>query len=317
MVKSEVIELLSSDEEGGSTTIISTSMPSSSPLIQQRSEEINAQQLTPSGSRSAKRAREDETTTRDGETVNSLLRQLLKVDADQLAMVERHDSVLISQLELFSDNLRASIVRVKNARLDEEKALQQAREKAFKVQYEKQRSEMVASKVCFECMKPSGTVEACTGFKKEGISGEGVLACEGCRDNKAICPECSHFLCEPCCDPSYKCKECEEIICIDCAENDDYAGKHCECSEFCCAECADGSFLEEQCCACATKYTSCNNCSDDSGLKKCEGDCNEPLCDGCEQKLACGNEVHLCGDCEYDCVDCDMCAGYYHCSRWN
>ena len=92
MVKSEVIELLSSDEEGGSTTIISTSMPSSSPLIQQRSEEINAQQLTPPGSRSAKRAREDETTTRDGETVNSLLRQLLKVDADQLAMVERHDS---------------------------------------------------------------------------------------------------------------------------------------------------------------------------------------------------------------------------------
>mmetsp|Transcript_27255 Transcript_27255/g.40362 ORF Transcript_27255/g.40362 Transcript_27255/m.40362 type:complete len:325 (-) Transcript_27255:76-1050(-) len=324
MVTSEVIELLSSDEEEGSsrtppTTSTTTSADVSSSSIIQRPEEIIAQQSNTSGNISAKRAREDETTTRDGETVNSLLQQLLKVDADQLAMLERHDSDLIAQLESFSDNLRASIVRVKNARLDEEKALQQARDLACKVQHEKERSEMVASKLCFDCKKPSDTLEPCTGFdgfETDGVGGEGILACEGCRDNKVICPECNHFLCEQksCCDASYRCTGCEEIICLGCAEKNNYAGKHCSCEEFYCAECADDNILEEQCCSCATKHTTCgsNNCSCRSGFfKKCEGDCEQPLCDECVQKLACGNEVHFCGDCEYDCVDCDWCAGYY------
>jgi len=326
MVTSEVIELLSSDEEEGSSrtppttsTSTTTSADVSSSSIIQRPEEIIAQQSNTSGNISAKRAREDETTTRDGETVNSLLQQLLKVDADQLAMLERHDSDLIAQLESFSDNLRAYIVRVKNARLDEKKASQKALYLACQAQHKKERSEMVASKLCFDCKKPSDTLEPCTGFdgfETDGVGGEGILACEECRDNKVICPECKYFLCEQksCCDASYKCKGCEEIICLACAENDNIARKHCECDEFYCAECADDNILEEQCCSCATKNTTCNAC--DNGFKECDGDCQQPLCNECVHRLACGNEAHLCGGCEYDCEDCDMCSGYSHPSRW-
>jgi len=158
--------------------------------------------------------------------------------------------------------------------------------------------------------------QTCAGFQG-GDSCKGVMLCEKWEDKIGVgtCAECSSCLCKEC-DPSYKCKECEEQFCLSCAEKDDSnVGKSCECGDWYCMSCADDVIVEECCCSCLREGVYCKKC-DYNKLDRCEGECDKPLCENCIRKMACGNDARLCGNCKYDCVVCDMCAGYYSASRW-
>ena len=91
-------------------------------------------------------------------------------------------------------------------------------------------------------------------------------------------------------------------------------GRNCGgCDDWYCDGCGDDC-IEMKCCTmCSKGDECCGNCTADIG--ECEN-CNVPLCDGCVRRLACGNDVRLCGECDYCCDDCDMCEGYYGVSRW-
>jgi len=255
----------------------------------------------------------------------ALLRQLVHADTNELTtLAERH--ALLSHLENVSQRLRASIDGARTARSEGEGSPRCTGAGAVRTRKEEKRERMVADRVCFQCRKQpqkisvSDVLYPCVGFKGEGVAGEGILLCEECRENQTVlnvCTHCDTFLCErdSCCDPTYKCDGCEEVVCLPCVEEKDkeYAGGSCECSWFC-AECF-GDNVEKDI---------CGRCKDDSNvvcgkcdrLRKCEGTCQQPLCDDCVVRLACGNDAHLCGACEYECPDCDMCDGYCGVSRW-
>jgi len=273
-----------------------------------------------------KRAREEQverTTTHDDTTpptsvgkfnpLRMLLQQLIEADPDKL-IIEAEQHALLSRLENFINKLHSSIDGVKKVRSEEE-ASRLANTKVIQNQKEIERSRMAATSVCFKCKKlavaVSDVLYPCAGFKEEGVSGDGIIVCEGCRDNQKIlnmCPHCDTFLCEydSCCDPSYKCEGCEKVVCLPCAEKIEYSGGSCECSWYC-AECFDDKVDEDICCRCNETNIVCGKCDQ---VRKCEGGCKQPLCDDCASGLACGNDAHLCGVCNFDCPDCDICEKY-------
>lgn len=244
------------------------------------------------------------------------LEQLLALDPELLTRAAKDDAGVLAELSKFSDNLRASIETVQKELQEEEMAAAQVRAAAKEAAEEEKRKQLLASNTCFECGKSVDILRPCAGFQ-EGDGCKGVMLCEKCEDKIGVgtCTECSSFLCKEC-DPSYKCNGCKELFCLPCAEKDDSnVGKSCECGDWYCMSCADDVIVEENCCSCSTESVYCTKC-DSNKLERCEGECEEPLCDKCVCKLACGNDARLCGNCEYDCVDCDMCAGYYGASRW-
>jgi hypothetical protein len=146
------------------------------------------------------------------------------------------------------------------------------------------------------------------------------LLCEDCQEIATIgtCPECNTFLCknDSCCDPSYKCTSCEDAVCLPCVEKDGYGAEVCDCDAWYCSSCVHNNLSPETCCVCSRQYSTCRKCSSFNQLEKCQGDCDMPLCDDCVCSLACGNDARLCGKCDFECEDCDMCQGYYSSSRW-
>ncbi len=94
-------------------------------------------------------------------------------------------------------------------------------------------------------------------------------------------------------------------------------GRKCDCDLWYCGGCVDDCITTNYCYKCeVTEETICAQCSYFEKMERCEGECGELLCDGCVCRLACGNNVRLCGDCDYDCEDCIRCAGEYLPSRW-
>jgi hypothetical protein len=259
----------------------------------------------------AKRAREDETAANDE---NGLLDRLLKADPEKLVSFGRKNAKILSDLRIFSTRLQTSIDQVTKEQQQEAQAAAKAWDGAIQTAKEAKKKQWVASNTCFECKNSADILQACVGFKEEGVTGSGSLVCDDCQDKvtKATCPQCNTFLCRSnqCCDDSYKCTGCEETICVPCAEKDDYGGKGCECGDWYCDDCANYKIVEEQCCSCSKPNIYCKNCNYNK-LDKCDGDCEEPLCDKCVTTLNCGNDARICGVCDFDCVDCDMCAGYY------
>jgi hypothetical protein len=258
----------------------------------------------------AKRAREDETAANDE---NGLLDRLLKADPEKLVSFGRKNAKILSDLGIFSTRLQTSIDQVTKEQQQEAQAAAKAWDGAIQTAKEAKKKQWVASNTCFECKNSADILQACVGFKEEGVTGSGSLVCDDCQDKvtKATCPQCNNFLCRSnqCCDDSYKCTGCEETICVPCAEKDDYGGKGCECDDWYCDDCANYKIVEEQCCSCSKPNIYCINCNYNK-LDKCDGDCEEPLCDKCVTTLNCGNNARICGVCDFDCVDCDMCAGY-------
>jgi len=254
---------------------------------------------------SSKRSRGEEPDKR-----KTQLEQLLALDPELLSRAATDDTGVLAELSNFSDTLRASIETVQKELEEEEMAAAQERA-------EEKRKQPLASNACFECGKSVDILRPCAGFREGDDCCKGVMLCEKCEDKFGVgkCTQCSSFLCKEC-DPSYKCNECKEMFCLPCAEKDDTnVGKSCECGDYYCMSCADDVIVEEKCCSCSTESIYCTEC-DFNKHDRCEGECEEPLCDNCVCKLACGNDARLCGNCEYDCVDCDMCAGYYGASRW-
>eukprot|EP00984_Skeletonema_dohrnii_P003636 scaffold1230_cov97-Skeletonema_dohrnii-CCMP3373.AAC.12 len=302
-------------------------------------------------STSSKRPREEEKEggVEQSAASSSYLQNFLEYDTDKLAAVGRHDVKVVADLESFCGKLQASIAAVKNARDDEEKARMQkekaiqdeihdkkAREEQNKIDKQareektKIRRQLVAEKCCFQCKAVGKGLNACVEFTHGGgESGDGVIFCDDCYEIVGIrsCPSCSSFFhkslgedscCKvDCMDDCYTCKSCGEIWCLPCAEADGaFFGRHCECDSWYCNGCADDNIERDCCYKCYKEDIYCGECSYNKSLEKCEGECENLLCDGCVCRLACGNDVRLCGDCDYDCADCDMCEGYYGHSRW-
>lgn len=285
---------------------------------------------------SSKRHRKDE----GGGEDESYLQNFLAFDTDKLAIAGRHDEAVLNDLEKFCDNLQTSLATVKKARTDEvrerelkQQAIQAELDRKARDKKTEMRKQLVAEKRCFQCNAIDKGLNSCVQYKHmpygecgvEGVSGDGVIVCDDCCEQIAThtCRECSSFLhkdlgkdsCGTCKDDSYICKSCGEFWCLTCAEGKNL-GRSCECFRWYCDDCADDNIETNNCSKCHTEEIFCNECSYNDTMKKCEGECEEPLCDECVCRLACGNDVRLCGNCEYDCCDCDMCEGYYGVSRW-
>lgn len=263
------------------------------------------------------------------------LQKVLSFDTDDIASTGLHDALMFQKLQDFSSRLQTSLVAVKKIRDEQEQAIRDEKTKQLldqqtKIREEKTklRMQLVAEKRCFKCnVVHDGKLNQCVEYKHGGgVSGDGVLVCDKCLDEVTThsCASCNSFFhddrenfCCNCTDDSYTCKSCEEVFCIACAEEDEDKGRSCGgCGDWYCNGCDDDN-IETKCCRmCDKGEESCGGTLCTSGdMGECEN-CNEPLCDGCVCRLACGNDVRLCGECDFDCEDCDMCAGYYQQSRW-
>jgi hypothetical protein len=251
-----------------------------------------------------------------------MIEKLVQMDTDRLAMAGRHDANILSLLTDFSNSLFDSVHTIEKARQEEEKAAAQARQeeekaaaqasaKAIEAQIGEKKKKWIASNTCFECKKSADIVNPCVCFKEDGISGDGKLACDDCVDKTmaACCADCNTWLCKESCDDSYKCKACEEIYCLPCAEQEETLARD-SCCNWYCSDCI-GDNAAVACFSC--EKVSCDDCD---LHQSCEGECGKPVCSECARKLTCGNDVHLCGECDFDCADCDYCGGYYFTSRW-
>ena len=289
---------------------------------------------------SSKRPREE------GNGPSSYLEQFLAYDTDKLAAVGRQDAAVIAELEKFSNRLQTSISAVKKI-LDEEQACKAMEKKIMddklakksREERTKQRQQLIAESRCFQCnVFVDGKLNSCVEYEDNtGASGDGVLFCDTCCEKVKThsCHKCRSFLHEDldknlcggasgnCNDDHYTCHGCKKFFCLPCAEFE-MDGETCEGNECCghkwyCEECtADSNFGTVRCYKCDNegKYI-CENCAR-SDLRKCEGECNKPVCDGCVRRLACGNDVRLCGSCFYYCEMCSMCeeASIFNESPW-
>lgn len=243
---------------------------------------------------------------------SSYVQNFLAFDTDQLAAAGRHNIEVINSIENFCNKLKASLATVKKARDDEEGEIDRIeREKKTNA-----RKKLVTEKRCFQCKATDKGSNSCVEYKHgDGVSGDGLLLCDICSDKVLThsCPSCNSFFhrdlgenscsnvnCE---DDSYACKSCEEIWCVPCVENDpenDLIGRDCVCGDWYCIVCAEDIIQSNHCCGCGEVEIYCNECSYNEKMEKCEGECGQPLCNNCVSHLACGNDVRLCGDCEYD-----------------
>ena len=263
------------------------------------------------------------------------VQDFLAYDTDQLAAAGRHNIEVINSIENFCNKLKVSLATVKQARDEEEKArkdkeraVQDEIDRLARVEKTNARKQLVTARRCFQCKAIDGGLNTCIEYKHgDGVSGDGLLLCDTCSDKVHIhsCPSCNSFFhgdlgensCSSvnCQDDSYACKSCKEIWCLPCVENDETIGRSCDCGDWYCIICADDSIQSNHCCVCDKEELCCEECITYEKMEKCEGKCEKPLCDECVTSLACGNDVRLCGQCDYDCADCDICAGYYS-SRW-
>jgi len=246
------------------------------------------------------------------------LQKFLEYDTDKLAAVGMRDVKVIADLEKFCGKIQVSIASVKKTRDNVEKE----RKKREREERTKIRKQLVAEKRCFQCKAFDKGLNPCVEFTHEGKeSGDGVLFCDDCHDKVVThsCFKCSSFLHKElgkdsrcgvnCRDDCYVCKSCGKAWCLPCAEADNAdVGRHCRCS-FYCNNCADDHITTDCCCNCEEEESYCNKCSYIKTMKNCDGECNEPLCNDCVRHLACGLDAHLCGNCDYDCTDCDICSG--------
>lgn len=264
--------------------------------------------------------------------------KILSFNTDEIASTGLNDKVMFEKLQDFSTHLQTSLDAVKKVRDDKEKVIQEKKKKQAREEQQKKmkqereemtklRTQLIAEKRCFKCnVVHEGTMNECTEYKSSGggASGDGILVCDKCHDEVTTnsCSSCNGFFHDDiehknsscsCTDDSYVCKSCEEVFCLPCAEGK-YMGRNCGgCDDWYCDGCGDDC-IEMKCCTmCSKGDECCGNCTADIG--ECEN-CNVPLCDGCVRRLACGNDVRLCGECDYCCDDCDMCEGYYGVSRW-
>ena len=133
---------------------------------------------------------------------------------------------------------------------------------------------------------------------------QGLRACVACRDaldEPHSCESCDAFLCKDC--EQTKCEGCQALRCGDCGP--DYM-QTCTCGSELCETCAEGNWTK--CLSCEALL--CDDCERSVSCDECGG----VLCQDCGKmgKTRC-EMVNLCESCseDYDCVDCDQCAGYY------
>ena len=133
---------------------------------------------------------------------------------------------------------------------------------------------------------------------------QGLRACVACRDaldEPHSCESCDAFLCQDC--EQTKCEGCQVLRCGDCSP--DYM-QTCTCGSELCETCAEGNWTK--CLSCEALL--CDDCERSVSCDECGG----VLCQDCGTmgKTPC-EMVNLCESCseDYDCVDCDRCAGYY------
>lgn len=117
---------------------------------------------------------------------SKLLEHLIPADTDELVAAVtaagRKDGKDLSDLEEFSERLKASLDREKERIKKAEKAAQDLRAKkeqdeAMKAQDEKikQRQQLVVEKRCFQCKEVSAELLPCASFKScGGVSGDGL-----------------------------------------------------------------------------------------------------------------------------------------------
>jgi len=238
--------------------------------------------------------------------VDKLLKQF---DVNKVTGVARTNDSVLEQLTNFAQDLNQKVEEVRKARQAEIQEAAVNRAKAIQQQIQDQKNQLLKSNSCFECKKAVDILSLCKCFIEHGVQGDGLSLCEDCAEEKfkGTCSECDNFLCENC--ESFTCKSCGEVACLHCMEADKSEWVHC--CEVYCGACSEGSII--QCAICDETF--CPGC--DENFVTCEG-CEAPLCkEKCVLKLACGNDADLCGDCNYDCEDCDYCAGYHSGgSRW-
>ena len=138
-----------------------------------------------------------------------------------------------------------------------------------------------------------------------------MRACETCRDGTLdepanVCVECAELLCDNCDKQTCEGTACNETVCQEC--RDAAKVSWAQCKEQCKGEMCDG--CQEnlgQCPMCEEKM--CDLCERTEGC----AECGQSNCAACGiGKTRCEQQV-VCEDCsgDFDCVDCDMCAGYY------
>ena len=152
-----------------------------------------------------------------------------------------------------------------------------------------------------------GELESCKCLETPtSVAGQvqGLRACVACRDaldEPHSCESCDAFLCKDC--EQTKCDGCQVLRCSDCSP--DYM-QTCTCGSELCETCAEGNWTK--CLSCEALL--CDDCERSVSCDECGG----VLCQDCGSmgKTRC-EMVNLCESCseDYDCVDCDQCAGYY------
>ena len=239
--------------------------------------------------------------TRD-EVVAELGQQLLGADPRQMAQAAKGDAQRFAQLVLFAKQLGQAVDEVKKEELADQAAVEESK-----------RQRLLVNNQCFHCETSSEILSPCADFqaKHNDTNCHGTMLCEKCIESTAVvvatCPECVKFLCKEC-DPGFKCHGCSETFCMACSERNDI-DKCNVCDKFYCLHCAKKNLEKETCICCSMSHYFCDDCGEQFNV--CEGECEQPVCDECLHKFRCGNDAPYCGECEFDCVDCDMCAGYY------
>ena len=201
-----------------------------------------------------------------------------------------NDPKKLDQLVIFAQNLNNSITALKS---------QQAAQK------KQQLNEINA---CCECEKSGFDEDVEIVTCKCYTGGEhcnGLRVCEECQHTYSaiynhVCEDCSGVLCTKGDCVTVTCEGCNKIVCADC-DDFEICPKHPESVGSYCDECVE----ENKCKSCESVV--CVDC--DRGY--CQ-ECNLLICKNCETTTTCGNTT-LCENCaeDYDCVDCDECAGYW------
>jgi hypothetical protein len=191
----------------------------------------------------------------------------------------------------------------------------QAAERAYNMNKEaEKRGALDKAGACLACeqtAEDAGEMTAC-------LCSE-LRICEDCvQDGKQAtnCVKCDKVVCFNGCEIR-QCTECDgSIMCQSCHESDMPCPIYllpCACKEaLVCQECVDDDKKEEPfncCCEGCENIIVCLAGECDYG--DCEA-CGSRACQGCMTETRCGN-TKLCEVCaeDYDCVDCDMCDGYY------
>ena len=273
----------------------------------------------------SKRAKTDEEDTSPTSTAHDpastsvsdkdMMDSLFKLDPKQLVDSCKTNDDAMQKLEQFVTDVKKHLEEVKEPRADAKAAKSDQKAKDDEAKRQEERTNMVDSNTCFECKQVADILTPCMCFQQDGVKGHGTTLCEECmsKKNLAACEPCDKYLCDSC---DYQtCSGCKELACCTpCMEKDHSTWNACDsCGDVFCEDCSE--MLEETCRCDSGVERVCETCSGD--YRTCEA-CNRQVCDRCRMQLACGNDVILCEQCapDYDCADCDYCAGYYGAPRF-